>query len=170
MTSPLTSNEYNEYYKRYIDLAISAPLLEGLATGMLETHEFFESIPNEKLEFRYAEGKWTPKQILLHIIDTERVFAYRALQFSRASNVEIKGFDQDEFAANSNADNRSQDSLLKEYMAVRTSSILLFKSFNEATLKRMGEASNFPLSVRASGYIICGHEKHHIKIIKERYL
>lgn len=166
----ISEKESNTYYKRYIDRALSKPLLEGLAEGMLETHDFFEAIPKEKHEYQYAEGKWTPKEILLHLIDTERVFAYRALQFARAKNVEIKGFDQDEFAANSNANERTMKQLLEEYMAVRAATIILFTSFSDKTLQQMGVASNSPLSVRAAGYIICGHEKHHVAVINERYL
>ena len=98
------------------------------------------------------------------------MFAYRALQFARAENVEIRGFDQDEFAANSNANLRTMEELLDEYIAVRTANIVLFTSFTEETMQRMGIASNSPLSVRAAGYIICGHEKHHIAVINERYL
>ncbi|MDX1463392.1 MAG: DinB family protein [Marinirhabdus sp.] len=169
-THPIYDSEYNTYYKGYIDLAMGTPLLEGLATGLLDTHTFFEQLPTEKLSFRYKVGKWTPKEILLHLIDTERVFSYRALQFSRARNVVLPGFDQDEFVANSNAITRTMDSLLEEYMAVRTASIVLFNSFNDADLLKMGTASGFPLSVRAAGYILCGHEKHHINIIQQRYL
>tara|TARA_R100000935_G_scaffold1439_1_gene4462 strand:+ start:13644 stop:14153 length:510 start_codon:yes stop_codon:yes gene_type:complete len=166
----ISEKEFNTYYKRYVDKALAKPLLQGLAEGMLETNDFFEAIPDAKLEYRYAEGKWTPKEILLHLIDTERVFAYRALQFARAENVVIKGFDQDEFVLHSNANNRTMDTLLEEYMAVRTATLILFSSFSESILQQMGFASDSPLSVRASGYIICGHEKHHIAILKERYL
>ncbi|RDK83483.1 DinB family protein [Marinirhabdus gelatinilytica] len=170
MKDQISETEYNSYYKRYVDRALHKPLLKGLAEGMLETHDFFEAIPDEKHEFRYAAEKWTPKEILLHLIDTERVFAYRALHFARASQVEIKGFDQDEFAQNSNANQHSMEKLLEEYIAVRTSTVLLFNSFSETTMLRMGVASDSPLSVRAAGFIINGHEKHHIAVIKERYL
>ncbi len=166
----ISDKEYNDYYKGYIDKALGKPLLKGLAEGLLETHDFFDNIPEAKQEFRYVADKWTPKEVLLHIIDTERVFAYRALQFARAKNVEIKGFDQDEFAANSNANERTMKHLLEEYLAVRTATVILFTSFSENTLLQMGVASNAPLSVRAAGFIICGHEKHHVAIIKERYL
>ncbi|WP_432410433.1 DinB family protein [Rasiella sp. SM2506] len=166
----LSNNEFHTYYKGYIERALNKPLLQGLAEGMLETHEFFDAIPEAKQEYRYKEGKWTPKEILLHLIDTERVFAYRALQFARAKNVEIRGFDQDEFVENSNANERTMQHLLEEYLAVRTAQIILFSSFSEQTLQHTGIASNSPLSVRAAGYIICGHEKHHIAIVNERYL
>ncbi|MAZ72071.1 MAG: damage-inducible protein DinB [Flavobacteriaceae bacterium] len=166
----ISDKEFNNYYKGYVNKALGKSLLQGLAEGMLETHAFFEAIPKEKEEYQYAEGKWTPKEILLHLIDTERVFAYRALFFARATQVELKGFDQDEFALNSNANKRSMEDLLEEYIAVRTSSVVLFTSFSEEMLQQMGVASNFPLSVRAAGYIICGHEKHHTAILQERYL
>lgn len=166
----ISDNEFNAYYKGYVDKALNKPLLQGLADGMIETHEFFEAIPENKHQYRYAEGKWTPKEILLHLIDTERVFAYRALFFARSKNVEIKGFDQDEFTANSYANGRTMSDLLEEYLAVRTSSVVLFNSFSEEILQNMGVASNSPLSIRAAGYIICGHEKHHLGILKERYL
>ncbi len=169
-TTQLSEKEFNSYYKNYVDRALEKPLLQGFSEGMIETHEFFEAIPEAKLEYRYEEGKWTPKEILLHLIDTERVFAYRALQFARAKNVEIRGFDQDEFAANSKANERTLENLLDEYIAVRKATIVLFKTFSEEILERIGVASNFPLSVRAAGFIICGHEKHHIAVIKAYYL
>jgi hypothetical protein len=166
----ISAKEYNLYYKGYIDLALEKPILKGLSEGVMEIHDFFEAIPETKQAYRYAEGKWTPKEILLHLIDTERVFAYRALQFARAKNVEVKGFDQDEFTANSQANKRTMNHLLEEYLAVRAASIVLFSTFSDETLQQMGIASNSPLSVRAAGFIICGHEKHHVKILKERYL
>lgn len=169
-STQLSGKEYNTYYNRYVERVTRKPLLSALAEGMLETYGFFETIPEAKHEYRYEKGKWTPKEILLHLIDTERVFAYRALQFARAKNVEIRGFDQDEFAANSYANSRTMKHLLEEYSAVRTASVVLFTNFSNKTLLQMGVASNAPLSVRAAGYIICGHDKHHIAIINERYL
>ena len=170
LTTQLSESEFNPYYKRYIDQAATMPLLQGLAAGLMNTHDFFEGIPDDKLHFRYEEGKWTPKEILLHIIDTERVFSYRALQFARAENVVIRGFDQDEFANNSAANHRSLESLLEEFMSVRTATVLLFKSFSDQKLQQIGIASDSPMSVRAAGFVICGHEKHHMAVIKERYL
>jgi DinB superfamily len=165
----LSEKEYHTYYRGYVEKSLDKPLLKGLSEGMLETLEVFEALPENKQEFRYAEGKWTPKEILLHLIDTERVFAYRALYIARARNAELKSFDQDEFTANSEANKREMSDLLEEYVAVRTASIKLFTSFSDTTLQKMGVASNAPLSVRAAGFIVCGHEKHHTRIIKERY-
>ena len=116
------------------------------------------------------KGKWTPKEILLHVIDTERIFSYRALRISRSEKAELSGFDENSFAQNSNANNRSIEDLIDEYITVRTATISLFKSFPETIMKNTGIASGKPLSVVAAGYIICGHEIHHVNIIKERYL
>ncbi len=162
--------DYNTYYERYIVLTGEGTIGNQLEKGLGETQSFFRNIPSEKHEYRYEEGKWTPKEILLHIVDTERVFAYRALQFARAENVVLKGFDQDEFANNAKPVDRSMDELLDEYTAVRQSTLLMAKSFSEETLKRRGEASGSSLSVTAALSIICGHEVHHTNIIKERYL
>ncbi len=166
----IPANEYNEYYKRYIDKTSEPSLTKALLEGKDATVEFFQSIPSEKFEYAYDEGKWTPKEILLHLIDTERVFMYRALQFSRADNVELEGFDQDVFANNANGNQRAMNDLINEYAAVRNSSIQFYKGCSPEVMTRMGVASNSPLSVRAAGYITCGHEIHHIQIIKERYL
>lgn len=166
----LAPTEYNEYYKRYIDHALEKPLLEGLQEGMLATLEFFKGIPEEKHVYRYELGKWTPKEILLHLIDTERVFVYRAMQFARAKDVVIKGFDQEEFATNSRANDRTMNELLDEYTAVRAATIQFTKSCDEETLLRKGIASKSNLSVRAALYIVVGHEVHHATIITEKYL
>ncbi len=161
--------EFNPYYKKYIDLVDNIPLIDALSTGLPKTLAFFEELPENILNFSYAKGKWTPKDILLHIIDTERVFAYRALYFSRDENANLAGFDENLFAKHANADTRSLDDLLNEYMAVRTASICLFKSFNDLELKKIGIANNSKMSVRAAGFVICGHEIHHLNIITERY-
>lgn len=166
----LATSEYNTYYKRYIDQAENVSILEGLQLGMEATSSFFEAIPLEKHEYRYEASKWTPKEILLHIIDTERVFAYRALQFARSKGAVIKGYDQDEFASNANANNRSMQELLDEYAAVRLANLHFAKSCSDDIWIRMGEASGSPLSVRAAFYIIIGHEIHHCKVLQERYL
>jgi hypothetical protein len=168
--SDLTATEYFKYYKQYVDLVDDVTLLEALQTGLINTSKFFDTIPKVKLLFQYTEGKWTPKEILLHLIDAERVFSYRALYFARAANSSLEGFDENEFGANCNANDRTLDDLLKEYKAVRTTTIHLFESFNNSVLKKGGIANNNSLSVRACGFIICGHEKHHRKIIEERYL
>ncbi|MEM7086052.1 MAG: DinB family protein [Bacteroidota bacterium] len=169
-TDQLATSEYNAYYKRYIDQVQDVPILEGLQNGMEATTSFFMAIPGEKQEYRYEDSKWTPKEILLHIIDTERVFAYRALQFARSEGAVLIGFDQDEFAGNADANGRSMEQLLDEYTAVRLANLHFAKSCSKEVWVRMGEASGSPLSVRAAFYIILGHEIHHCKVIQERYL
>lgn len=168
--SEIQISEYNPYYKRYIDLVENLPLLDVLTKGLTRTQSFFDSLPHEKWNYRYAEGKWTPKDILQHITDTERVFAYRALYFARSSNAELKGFDENLFAENALAKNRSVDELLQEHLAVRNATICLFKNFNLNQLKQIGMANGSNMSVAALGFVICGHEIHHCNIITERYL
>lgn len=169
ITRPRPS-EFNSYYKHYIDLAKGESLLEMLESGKSHTIAFFKGIPESKHHFRYEEGKWTPKEILLHLIDTERVFTYRALHFARANNVVLPGFDQNDFVESSNANEHTMNDLLQEYEAVRTATITFAKSCSEETLLRMGTASNSPFSVRALLHVIVGHEIHHSRIISERYL
>ena len=108
--------------------------------------------------------------MFVHLIDCERVFMYRAMQIVRSKNVDLEGFDQDEFVANSNANARTMDSLLNEYTAVRSASIQFIENCEANTLTKMGKASNSPLSARAAAYITRGHEMHHIKVLKEKYL
>ncbi len=168
--SEINASEYNPYYKNYIGLVKDIPLMEALELGLSTTPTFFKSIPSPKIMFRYAEGKWTPKDILLHIIDTERVFAYRALYFSRSENADLEGFDENIFALNAVTEHRDLLQLTQEYIAVREATISFFKSFSGTELKKMGKANKNLLSVGAAGFIICGHEIHHCNIINERYL
>jgi hypothetical protein len=166
----LPINEYNPYYSNYIKLANHASLQSGLADSLNKTFEFYESIPEGKLNFRYAEGKWTIKEIIQHLLDSERVFSYRALCFARKESIALPGFDQDDYLANASSNDRSGSELIIEYKAIRAATIALFSSFTEDMLKCIGTASGSPMSTRAAGFIIIGHETHHCNIIKERYL
>ena len=170
MNFEMTQSEYAPFYEGYIKKSEGIEIVNGLEVGLDHTKVFFETLPFEKLEYRYTEGKWTPKEILLHLIDSERVFAYRALLISRSDGAEIQGFDQDEFVKNSHANIRDINDLLEEYIHVRKATISLFTSFDKTTLLRIGKANNSSVSVRAIGRIIVGHEIHHIDILKERYL
>ncbi len=163
------ANEYNSYYKRYIDSVQEKPILDVLEQGLRKTKAYFSGIPAEIHEYRYAAGKWTPKEVLLHIIDTERVFMYRALQFSRANGVVLEGFDQDEFVSNGFANERSMENLLEEYNAVRLATLAFVGGCSPSVFSKMGFANESPLSVRAALYICGGHEIHHINILNERY-
>lgn len=170
ITDLLNPKEFNSYYKPYIDLVNELDIVLSLQQSLDETITFFNSIPDNKWLYSYAEGKWTIKEIIQHILDTERIFAYRALCFSRKENIALPGFDQDVYLENSNANTRTKDSLIEEYKVIRDASITLYKSFTKQMLLHVGVASESPLSVRAAGYIIVGHEKHHCNIIKARYL
>jgi uncharacterized damage-inducible protein DinB len=163
--------EYAPYTMIYIGLLPDDGLiLKHLADNLTATSTFIRSIPEAKLLYRYAEGKWTIKEILAHIIDDERIYAYRALRFARNDQTELPGFEQDDYAAESRANVRTIEDLLNEFSAVRHSTIALFESFAEQVLTRSGIASGNIMSVRAAAYHIAGHELRHINIIKERYL
>ncbi|WP_320814826.1 DinB family protein [Flavobacterium sp.] len=164
-------NEFAPFYANYVEKANnSLSIIDGLIQQSIIVVEFFKSIPDSKLNYRYSEGKWTIKDILLHLIDAERIFAYRALRIARNDKTALSGFEENDYVIEALAGNRSMSSLLEEYKMVRNSTICLFKSFSIDQLKRIGEASNCSVSVRAIGVIIQGHEKHHLEIIKERYL
>ncbi|SDS43166.1 DinB superfamily protein [Formosa sp. Hel1_31_208] len=166
----LSKTEFNPYYQTYIDKSGDLTLHSGLKINGDKTIAFLESIPEEKLEYRYVEGKWTIKEIILHLIDTERIFAYRALCIARHDQSVFPGFDQDEYVVQSNANQRHIDSLIDEYKAVRHSTIILFGSMLSTDLCRIGTASESDISPRAIAFITIGHENHHCDIIKERYL
>lgn len=166
----LNKDEYNPYYQTYVDKTSDENIIEGLKNNLVTMVQFFESIPLDKLNFCYQIGKWTIKDILLHIIDTERIFAYRALRIAREDKTAMAGFNQDDFVFTADASSRTIESLVNEYKTVRKSTISLFDSFGENQLRKSGTASDSMISVRAIGYIITGHENHHKEIIQERYL
>lgn len=164
-------NEFASYYSTYISKSIfHLDIMSGLEKQKTEVIHFFKAIPLEKQEFRYEIGKWTPKDILLHLIDAERIFVYRALRISRNDKTELPGFDENDYVPFAKANERSMTNLLEEFEAVRNATISLFKNFSSEQLIRVGMASQNSISVRAIAYIILGHENHHISIIKERYL
>lgn len=170
MVNSLKPEEFNNYYATYINLVTTKDIVVALTESFNEILEFYNLIPEEKWSFSYADGKWTVKEVVQHLLDTERVFAYRALCFSRKETIALPGFDQDEYLENSYANSRTKQSLIEEYKSIRNATITLYKSFTNDMLLEIGTASDNPLSVRAAGYIIAGHEKHHCKVIKERYL
>jgi hypothetical protein len=135
-----------------------------------EAEKFLDSITEEQSLHRYAEDKWTLKEVLQHLIDAERVFAYRAMAIARRDKNSLPSFDENSYAANSHADQRSWQELLAEFVALRKSTEILFDSFSEEDLNSFGIASNKPITTRALGYVTVGHLAHHIHIIKERYL
>ena len=166
----LHANEYVPYQMNYIKLVSEQNIVKGLKDKKAEMLHFFGSIPVFKQEFRYEEGKWTIKDLLLHLIDAERIFAYRALRISRNDATALPGFDENDFVLAANANERTYESLLEEYAIVRDATISLFSSFSESDVLKLGTASNASVSVRGIGYCILGHELHHKQIIIERYL
>jgi len=166
----LNSDEYNAYYGTYISKTVGFSLREGLKSSGENTISFLQSISSDKLEFRYAEGKWTVKEIIQHLMDTERVFAYRALRIAREDQTPLPGFEQDDYVPPSQANKRLLEDLLNEFKAIKLANVALFDSFSDEMLTAKGTASSSPLSVRAAGFIIMGHEIHHCDVIKERYL
>ena len=170
-------DEYPEYSHIYMDLLKDDDLiLNHLYENFYKIKDFIHSIPEEKLTYRYAENKWTIKEILVHLIDDERIFAYRALRYARNDNTPLHGFEQDDYVKCSDAGGRSLDSIFETYWAVRNSTILLFQNLPEDSFMRSGggldDHGNIIniRTVRALAYHIAGHELRHMKIIKERYL
>ena len=168
----IPKNEYAPYFERYIKLVSkeNKTIIENLEKSQNDFDSLLRDLPKEKHDFTYAEGKWTLKELIQHIIDTERIFCYRALCFARNDKTSLPGFDQDIFADNDTANERNYYDLLEEMATLRKSSIQLYKSFSEEALLRIGVASDNKMSVRALGYLFSGHQVHHLNVIKERYL
>lgn len=166
----LLPDEYLPYFNNYIKQAGDVELVEGLRSGMKSMLTFYESLVSDKLEYRYAEGKWTIKEIINHLIDAERVFCYRAMRFARQDNATLLGFEENDYAVASKANNRNLESLVEEYRLLRLSTIAMYESFEDHMLISKGIAGGGGVSVRALGFLIIGHEKHHKDVIMERYL
>ena len=163
--------EYPPYAIMYMNLLPDdGLLLKHLEDNFVASKKLILSIPENKLLSAYAPGKWTIKEVLVHIIDDERIYAYRAMCFARNERKELPGFEQDEYAANSGANDRSIESILEEYEAVRNSTVALYRGFTDEALLRYGIANDNRVIVRALGYHIAGHELHHMKLITDRYL
>lgn len=167
----LKEDEYASFYNYCLPLVDNNwTLTEELEISLHNFIRFVQDIPMGKHDYRYAKDKWTIKEIIQHLIDSERVFAYRALRFSRGDSTELPGYDQNMYVENSRANERGLQSLLTELSSLRHNTLLMFKSFTKEDLLRTGIASGNRTSVRALGFIIIGHQNHHMKIFKERYL
>ncbi|WP_142785622.1 DinB family protein [Changchengzhania lutea] len=170
-TKDLSFTEYNAYYSQYLNmLSGNLDLIGGYNQGLSQIIEFFKTIPEGKLTYSYAAGKWTIKEVFQHIIDTERVFMYRCFRIARRDITALAGFEQDDYIAPSKANKKSLEQLLEEYRTVRESSIVFLKSLSEVDLEYLGNANGTSLSARAAAFILLGHEKHHVEIIQNRYL
>ncbi len=161
-------DEHAEYYGKYISLVDGdvMPMLESQSSNL---RSMFASLPEEKGTYAYAAGKWTLKEVLSHLIDGERHFAYRLLRISRGDKTPIEGFEQDNYIENSNANNRPFTDLLDEFDLQRRSNLLLVRNLSDEATRRLGTASGYTVSVRALVYMMAGHVAHHEKILKESY-
>lgn len=162
--------EYPEYFGNYISKVTGDDLFENFKSIHEQFLQLIKNLSEEKLNYRYAAGKWTIKEIIGHLIDTERVMSYRAIRFARYDTTPLSGFEENDWANASNASLRSRDDLLNEFHFVRESTLALFKSFDEKMLSAKGMANNKEITVRALAYMIPGHEMHHLIVIRERYL
>lgn len=165
----LKKGNYPEYYQQYTDLLPELELIELLESQKEAMLSLFNSTEEIDIHFSYAEGKWTIAEVLQHMLDTERIFQYRALCLARKDQASLPGFDQDKYVATSNANERSLSGFMDEYNAVRDSTIFLFKSFSSEMMKSVGLSNGQDLSTAAAGFIIAGHEKHHLKLFRLNY-
>lgn len=168
MAKPIEGT-FPPYFSLYIDKVKEDDVISALEAQDDLIQNYFASL-EEKADYAYAPGKWTLKEMLQHIIDTERIFNFRALCFARNEAQNIPGFEEDEYAANSHATNRTWQSLCEELKAVRKSTRFLFDSFSEEDFGHSGTANGKPVTVVALGFITVGHINHHVEVIKERYL
>jgi uncharacterized damage-inducible protein DinB len=159
-----------DYYLHYIGLVGSGNILDALEENKLLLISTIASIPEASADFAYAEGKWTIKQLLQHIADTERILAVRALRFARRDQQINPSFDEDQYAAAANVAVKGIEDLMDELLAIREATRLLFKPLSDEELLRSGETTVGKTTVIALGYMICGHSTHHLKVLRERYL
>jgi len=167
-TRPAAS-EHVPYYGKYIALVPDGPIVETLRAQMAETAKLLASVPAAKEEHRYAEGKWSVKEVVGHITDGERVFAYRLLRFSRSDKTPLASFDENTYVPAGAFGGRTLRSLAEEFRAVREATIHLLDGLEESAMVRGGMAAENPITVRALAWIIAGHERHHVGILRERY-
>lgn len=164
------TSEYAPYYDRYVSLVPEGDILRLLTEQLQSTLSLLEKVSESEADYAYAPGKWTIKEVLGHIIDGERVFAYRALRIARGDQTPLAGFEQDDYVRNGSFGKRTLAGMLEEFECVRRSTIHLLGSFNSEAWSRRGTASDNEVSVLALAYIIAGHERHHANVLREKYL
>ena len=163
-------DEYDACYADYVGCVPDGDVLATFATQRDELLALITGLPEGTLDHRYAVGKWSVREVVGHVIDAERVFSYRALRFARGDATPLPGMDQDEFIAGADFAHRSHASLVDEYVHLRSANIALFGSFDDEALCRTGVASDCPFTVRALIWLTAGHERHHLDVLRERYL
>ena len=165
-----SKSDYIPFYETYVSLVPENDIKEALLQSLPLVESFLDSIPGNKADFAYADGKWTIKQLIQHAIDAERIFCYRALCIARGESQNLPGFEENEYARQAVVDHRTLRELRDEFLAVRKASILLFNSFTQEMMDAKGRSNNNPISALSIGYILVGHWKHHQRILTERYL
>jgi hypothetical protein len=164
------AQEYNPYYQRYIGLVPQGDIIQVLESQWPETRSLLSSIPETRGTYRYEPGKWSIKEMVGHMIDTERIFAYRALCIARGDKTPLPGFEQDDYVRGANFDAASLKVQVEEFSFVRHANVMMFKGLQPEVWTRTGTASGNPVTVRALAWIIAGHELHHRAVLKEKYL
>jgi hypothetical protein len=162
--------EYSPYYGKYVSLVAGVDILSALSRQLPETVALLASVPESQGNFRYAPGKWSIKELVGHMLDTERIFAYRALRFARNDKTPVPGFEQDDYIRNASFDACPLQDLAAEFESVRRATVFLFRHLDAGAWMRRGVASESEVSVRALAYMIAGHELHHVGILRDRYL
>lgn len=162
--------EYIPYQSLYLEKVPAGNLVHILEQSLEQTLATLSALTNEQAEYAYAPGKWTIKQVLIHINDCERILAYRALCIARGEQLPLPGFEQDDYVTAANLSERNMSDMLEEFRSIRMATLTLIKSFNSEIINRKGNANKHPITVNALCYVIAGHELHHMSIIRERYL
>ncbi len=164
------ASEYAPYYEKYVSLVPAGDVVETLERQVGETLSLLRGLDEERAGSRYEPGKWSVKELVGHLADAERVFAYRALRFARGDRTPLPGFEQDDYVRGGNFDARPLKDLIDEFDSVRRATVTLFRQFDEEGWRRTGTASDNGFSVRALAHIIAGHELHHLNVLKTKYL
>ncbi|WP_027075915.1 DinB family protein [Maribacter antarcticus] len=167
--SELKENEFNHFYATYLNMVKDEELLEALVKSSDWFVDYITALKKEKLSYAYGPNKWSIAEVLLHIIDTERIFQYRAFRFSRNDQTALPGFDHEAYVRESESEKRTKGDIIAEFLTVRAATLGIFRALPNEKLKRIGTASDMPWSVAALGFVISGHLKHHAKILEERY-
>jgi len=164
------ADEYEPYYDIYIGLVPDGDILEILEEQLRDTVSLIREMPEETGNRAYAEGKWTAKELLGHVIDTERIFAYRGLCFARGDQTQLPGFEQDDYVSLGEFNSRSCKDLADEFEYLRKSNLVLFRSWTEEVQSRRGHGGGYVMAARAVPFVLAGHERHHMNVLRERYL
>jgi hypothetical protein len=163
------AGEFNPYYGKYIDLVPDGDIVKTLTQQLPETLALLESIPEDRAGYRYADGKWSVKELLGHVTDAERLFVYRALCIARGDTQSLPGFEEDEYVRGASFDSLPLAKIIAEFETVRAATLSFFDNLDEPAWKKKGTANGNGVTVRALAYILAGHERHHRQVLRERY-